>query len=85
MALRGYKKTNYLAGIFVSAGVQGQGIGGRLVTQLQHDYSELSLAVYEQNPATIRFYLSHNFQTIKRQIDEATQQPELVMQWRQER
>ncbi|KAF0364232.1 GNAT family N-acetyltransferase [Pediococcus acidilactici] len=85
--IRGFAglQENYLAGIFVPADVQGQGIGGRLVTQLQHDYSELSLAVYEQNPAAIRFYLSHNFQTIKRQIDEATQQPELVMQWRQER
>ncbi|MDD9322997.1 GNAT family N-acetyltransferase, partial [Pediococcus acidilactici] len=46
--IRGFAglQENYLAGIFVSADVQGQGIGGRLVTQLQHDYSELSLAVY---------------------------------------
>lgn len=72
---------NNIAGIFVHADSQSQGIGKALLDYAKENYQELSLQVYKKNVRAVKFYLREKFIVTKEQIDENTGEVELVMNW----
>lgn len=72
---------DYIAGIFIDSGCQSQGIGKALLDQAKKVHSNLSLQVYKNNEGAVRFYVREGFNPILEQIDENTDETELVMTW----
>lgn len=72
---------NYIAGIFVDGDTQSKGIGKALLDYVKGSYSELSLQVYKNNTRAVGFYLREGFAVTGEQIDPATGEAELVMNW----
>ncbi len=72
---------NYIAGIFIDANSQSQGIGKALLDYVKKSHSALSLQVYKKNSSAVRFYLREDFVVLKEQTDENTGETELVMNW----
>ncbi|KRN97288.1 hypothetical protein IV55_GL000216 [Furfurilactobacillus siliginis] len=72
---------NYIAGVFIDAKMQGNGIGGQLLSAVQADYDELTLSVYEANTRAVKFYQHHGFTIAKRGRDEDNDVDELTMSW----
>lgn len=72
---------NYIAGIFVGANDQSMGIGKALLDYIKKNYADLSLHVYKKNVRAVSFYLRESFVVSKEQVDEATGEKELVMNW----
>lgn len=72
---------NYIAGIFVNSNSQSKGIGKALLNYAKENKSELLLQVYKKNVRAINFYLRQDFVVLKEQIDENTDEVELVMNW----
>jgi len=68
-----------LAAIFVSPGMQGQGIGSAMMAHAMTGKAGMTLSVYKANMASVRFYQSHGFVITHEQCDEATGQEEYVM------
>lgn len=60
-AFAGVTEGNYLAGIFVDAAYQSQGVGSALLTFLKERYPILFLDVYAQNSRAVGFYRYHGF------------------------
>ncbi len=73
--------SGYIAGIFVSNGVQSKGIGKQLLDKIKEHYSELSLSVYKKNMKAVNFYQRELFAIKKEQIDENTGEVEYLMVW----
>ncbi|WP_192891047.1 N-acetyltransferase [Vibrio bathopelagicus] len=68
-----------LAAIFVSPQHQGCGIGKQLMQHAKLECPNLSLNVYQENQATIEFYLSQGFEIVTEQADEHTGHQEYTM------
>ncbi|KQC03193.1 MAG: acetyltransferase [Methanoculleus sp. SDB] len=72
---------NHIAGIFVDAHSQSNGIGKALLDYVKEIRSELSLHVYKKNVRAVQFYLREDFVVSQEQIDEHTGEGELVLHW----
>lgn len=72
---------NYIAGIFVETTYQSQGVGKALLDYIKERNTELLLQVYEKNNRAVTFYLREGFTVNNKQIDENTNEAELVMNW----
>ncbi len=72
---------NYIAGIFIDSNSQSKGIGKALLDFVKNNNSELLLKVYKKNNRAVNFYLREEFVVTQEQIDEATNEVELVMKW----
>lgn len=72
---------NYIAGIFIDSNSQSKGIGKALLDYVKNISSELLLNVYKKNARAVKFYLREDFVVTQEQIDEATNEVELVMKW----
>ena len=72
---------NYIAGIFINSNSQSKGIGKALLNYVKEYNSELLLQVYKKNLRAVNFYLREDFVVSKEQIDENTNEVELVMSW----
>jgi putative acetyltransferase len=74
-----------LAAIFVSSEWQGQGIGKQLMAHAKSQNSAnpsnpaLTLSVYKENEASVKFYLSQGFTILSEQADEHTGHQEYSM------
>lgn len=73
---------NYIAGIFINSNSQSKGIGRALLNYVKENRSQLLLQVYKKNVRAVNFYLRQDFVVSKEQIDENTDEIELVMNWR---
>lgn len=71
----------YIAGIFVKKEKQSMGIGSKLIEYCKSKYSELMLKVYVKNKRAVAFYERKEFNVIKEEIDEETNEKEYVMAW----
>lgn len=72
---------NYIAGIFVETTYQSKGVGKALLDYIKERNTELLLQVYEKNNGAVKFYLREGFTVNNKQIDENTNEVELVMKW----
>ncbi|WP_333652178.1 N-acetyltransferase [Lacrimispora sp.] len=72
---------NYIAGIFVDANSQSQGIGKALLDHVKKSSTQLLLQVYKKNSRAVRFYIREGFAVLNEQTDEHTGETELVMSW----
>ena len=72
----------YIEGIFVSDGMQSQGIGRLLLNYAKTKRNELRLNVYRKNTRAIAFYQREGFKILCSGIDEATGEKDHVMEWR---
>lgn len=71
----------YIAGLFVEKRSQGKGLGRQLLNKAKKEAAQLTLAVYKKNEQAYHFYISQGFQVIKEQVDEETDEVELILQW----
>lgn len=74
----------YIAGLFVKASTQSQGIGKQLLNHAKSRKAHLSLSVYQQNTRALQFYKREHFTVQAEHVDTATQQKEYVMEWSQD-
>ena len=72
---------NYLAAIFVQINMQGYGIGKKLLEHAKDKKEIIQLSVYKKNSKSINFYKKHNFKTRSENLDENTNEIELLMEW----
>lgn len=77
--------SHYIAGIFVAHDYRSRGIGHALLTQLQTDYSTLTLSVYPQNQGAVSFYQHHGFTAGTSAIDPETGVRDQEMLWQRKR
>lgn len=75
-------KDQFIAGLFVAKADRGQGIGQQLLSAVKANHATLTLTVYQKNQRAYRFYQQAGFQVVRSQLDQATQETELVMRWR---
>lgn len=71
----------YIAGIFVSAAMQSQGIGKILLNYAKGKRDKLRLNVYQKNTKALSFYQREGFEIQSSGIDEATEERDYVMAW----
>lgn len=71
----------YIEGIFVSDGMQSQGIGKALLDYAKSRKSELRLNVYRKNTRAIRFYQREGFSVRSEGLDEAVGEKDFLMVW----
>lgn len=74
---------DYMEGIFVSDGMQSQGIGKRLLDFIKSKKVKLCLNVYQKNMRAIHFYQREGFEIQYRGLDETTGEKDYVMVWQQ--
>lgn len=72
---------DYIAGIFVDAKKQSQGLGKVLLNHAKQIKERLTLHVYQKNERALHFYLREGFQIEHKQTDENTGETELLMVW----
>lgn len=72
---------DYIAGIFVRAGVQSRGIGRELLETVKAFRGRLTLNVYQKNERAISFYRRAGFSVRQEQTDESTGEREYSMEW----
>lgn len=72
---------NELAGLFVDQASRQHGVGTALIRYLQQHHRRITLHVYVKNQPAYQFYAQQQFTTIARQVDDATGEAELTMQW----
>ncbi len=70
-----------LAALFVAPNEQGRGIGHKLLNHAKTLRNNLSLAVYEMNSRSVKFYSHNGFSVVQSQKDPHTGQSELIMQY----
>ncbi|MDD3147284.1 MAG: GNAT family N-acetyltransferase [Candidatus Riflebacteria bacterium] len=70
-----------LAALFVAPNRQNCGIGRKLLDYAKTLRHNLSLAVYEKNSHSVKFYSHNGFSVIQSQKDPHTGQSELIMQY----
>lgn len=73
----------YIQGIFVSDGMQSQGVGKFLLDFIKERKAELYLNVYQKNTRAIHFYQREGFEIQSEGLDEATGEKDYVMVWQQ--
>lgn len=72
---------HHLAAIFVTPGKQRKGIGKALIDQVKAIYQEITLNVYAENTASVRFYEQQGFVVADKGTEEGTGRPELFMRF----
>lgn len=72
---------DYLAGIFVDKDVRSQGIGTQLLDYIKSIRQEFILRVYKENKGAVNFYVREGLTTILEEMDNATNNMELLMHW----
>lgn len=70
---------DYMEGIFVSDGMQSQGIGKRLLDFIKSKKVKRCLNVYRKNMRAIHFYQREGFKIQHEGIDEATGEKDYTM------
>ena len=70
---------DYMEGIFVSDGMQSQGIGKRLLDFIKSKKVKLCLNVYRKNMRAIHFYQREGIKIQHEGIDEATGEKDYTM------
>lgn len=73
----------YIEGIFVSEEAQSQGIGRLLLDYAKGKKSKLLLNVYQKNTRAIDFYQREGFKIQREGLDEANNEKEYEMEWKQ--
>ena len=73
---------NYLAGIFVDKSMRSKGIGKQLLDYVKGLRQELLLTVYHENESAVKFYKREGLTTISQEMDEVTNNLELLMQYK---
>lgn len=73
---------NYLAGIFVDKDIRSNGIGKQILKYIKGIRQEFILRVYKENKGAVNFYEREGLTTITEEMDEATNNIELLMQWK---
>lgn len=73
---------DYLAAIFVSNEMQGNGIGKKLLNFIKEKRTTIQLRVYKKNSKSVAFYKSQDFSIISENRDEETGEAEFAMEWR---
>ena len=73
---------DFIGAIFVDINSQGTGIGTALIDFVKSKYDKLSLAVYKNNKKSVEFYKKSKFILEKEEINEETNEVELIMTWR---
>lgn len=71
----------YIAGIFVSSGVQSQGIGKLLLNFVKDRKNKLYLNVYQKNIRAIQFYHREDFKIESENFDSDNNEKEYIMVW----
>lgn len=74
----------YIGALFVAPQYQRQKIGTKLINYVKNIYPSLNLKVFIKNHDALRFYRKHGFKIIAEQIDESTNEKELLMSWMME-
>ena len=74
---------NYISGIFVKSECQSHHIGKQLLDHVKTIRNELTLNVYQKNTRAVKFYLREHFDIIQAGIDEATNEKDYSMMWKQ--
>ncbi len=72
---------NYIAALFVSPDLQGQGIGQALMAHVKRQHPELELNVYTKNTQALTFYKRQGFTIVREQTDRQTGQQEFTMKY----
>ena len=72
---------NYIAGLFVDKAYRGLGIGRQLLAEAKKEKDDLQLQVFVKNTQAVTFYQSQDFAILTTQLDEKTNETELVMTW----
>ena len=68
----------YIAGLFVEEGHQGQGIGHQLISEVKRK-KRLSLHVYEKNTGAVAFYKAEGFRIENSMTEKETGEREHLM------
>ena len=71
----------YIGALFVMPKYQRMKIGSKLLNFAKKLYPELSLKVFLKNENAVRFYKNNDFKIIGEQVDESTNEKELLMSW----
>lgn len=74
---------NSLKALFVRPELQNSGIGSLLMEKIKSSRSEVILHVYKNNRSAIQFYEKQGFTVQAEQTDSNTNQPEVIMKWKQ--
>ncbi|MCP3926953.1 MAG: GNAT family N-acetyltransferase [Desulfobacterales bacterium] len=72
---------NYLAAVFVQINMQGSGIGKKLLKYIKDRRETIQLKVYKKNSRTVAFYKKQDFEILSENIEEITNEIELLMEW----
>jgi putative acetyltransferase len=72
-----------IAALFVTPGLQGQGIGRQLLDCAKQKRQQLTLSVYKDNQSAYQFYLAQGFEQVSEQAEPHTGCSEYVMQLHQ--
>ena len=73
--------SDYVAGLFVKEGVQSKRIGKQLLDYAKNIKLNMKLSVYEKNIRAIKFYMREQFVIQSENIDDNTNEKELIMAW----
>lgn len=72
---------SYIEGLFVKETAQSKGIGKQLLDHVKSIKSNISLSVYQENIRAVHFYQREQFQIQSENIDDNTNEKELIMTW----
>lgn len=72
---------DYIAGIFVCAEAQSNGIGSMLLNFVKNGKNRLSLDVYQKNIRAVKFYQREDFVIQSENMDDSTGEREYFMVW----
>lgn len=72
---------NYIAGLFVDKVYRSHGVGKALLDYVKSIKQNLSLKVYDKNKGALRFYTREGFVCESTDIDEETNEKELLMRY----
>lgn len=72
---------NYIAGLFVDKAYRSHGVGKALLDYAKSIKQNLSLKVYDKNIGAVQFYIREGFVCESTDIDEGTNEKELLMRY----
>ena len=72
---------SYIVGLFVKETAQSKGIGKQLLDHVKSIKFNMSLSVYQENIRAVHFYQREEFQIQSVNIDNNTNEKELIMTW----
>ena len=72
---------SFIQGLFVKPGCQSRGIGKLLLDYVKQEREVLSLKVYRKNERAFRFYRRENFNVAGVEVDGATGEADITMEW----